>query len=160
MIPIAKFGKTHGIKGWIRVYPVDAVELLEAQPWMIKKNYNWLEIKIADRKPYRGFLIIKIDGVDDPETAKLYTNYEIYLPKDALPKLPDNQYYWSQLEGLTVIDLNGKELGKVDHLEETGANDVLVITNNHKRYLIPYIKTVILEVDLTNKFIKVDWDLT
>jgi 16S rRNA processing protein RimM len=158
-IAIAKFGKTHGVKGWIRVYPIGAIEILAKRPWYIKKNNAWVEIKIEDSKPYAGYLLIKIANINDPETAKNYTNNEIYLEQELLPKLKEDQYYWSQLEGLTIIDQAGKVLGKVDHLVATGANDVLVLVNNKKEHFIPYIKNVVLAVDLANKTIKVDWDL-
>lgn len=70
--------------------------------------------------------------------------------------MPKGEYYWSDLEGLTVINKFGKKLGIVDHLIATGSNDVIVLENNT---MIPYTKNVILEVDLEEKIIKVDWEL-
>jgi 16S rRNA processing protein RimM len=158
-VVVGKFGKTHGVMGWIRVYPTDSLELLAKRPWYLKTKNTWSEIKIENSKPYEGYFLVKIADINDPETAKTYTNQEIYLEQEHLPQLSEGQYYWSQLEGLTVIDKAEKTLGKVDHLIATGANDVLVLVIDHKEHFIPYIKSVVLEVDLANKVIKVDWDL-
>ena len=88
--------------------------------------------------------------------AKTYTNIDICINREQLPKLPKGEYYWSDLEGLTVINKSGKKLGTVDHLIATGSNDVLVLENN---IMIPYIDDVILEIDLKEKIIQVDWEL-
>lgn len=158
-VAIGKFGKTHGVKGWIRIYPLGAIEVLAKRPWFIKKKDSWVELKIEDTKPYADYLLVKIVDINTPETAKMFTNLEIYLAAEDLPELEEDEYYWNQLEGLTVINTSGETLGVVDHLVATGANDVLVVLVNDKEHFIPYIKSVVLEVDLANKTIKVDWDL-
>ncbi|MBT8101100.1 MAG: ribosome maturation factor RimM, partial [Gammaproteobacteria bacterium] len=68
------------------------------------------------------------------------------------------QYYWSDLEGLEVVHRDGRVLGTVQYLIETGANDVLVVQGEEER-LIPFVQEqVILEVDLANGLISVDWE--
>ncbi|MFQ5551803.1 MAG: ribosome maturation factor RimM, partial [Gemmatimonadales bacterium] len=82
------------------------------------------------------------------------------------PALPEDEYYWAQLQGLRVENIEGEPLGVVSHLFETGANDVMVVMpgrllNNGNRkgasLLIPYVSTVILAVDLDAGVIRVDW---
>ncbi|KPJ67386.1 MAG: hypothetical protein AMJ43_03755 [Coxiella sp. DG_40] len=159
-IIIGRFGSTYGIKGWIKIisFTDPKVKILQYQPWWIKKNQQWQQIDIEDSKCHGKNIIVKLHDIDNCDQAKTYTNIDINIQHDQLPKLPKDEYYWSDLEGLTVLDKSGKKLGIVDHLIETGSNDVLVIKNG-KQHLIPYIDNVIIKVDLKKKIIKVDWEL-
>jgi len=74
----------------------------------------------------------------------------------ALPAAADNEYCWSDLIGLEVINVQDEVLGKVTELLETGANDVLVVEGERER-LLPFIAQVILQVDLEAGRINVDW---
>ncbi len=101
---------------------------------------------------------VKIAGCDDRNQAGLYTNAEIGVYREQLPQLGGDEYYWSDLENLTVINQQGIILGQVSHLVETGANDVIVV-KGEKEHLIPYIlDQFILNIDLKNGRIEVDWD--
>ena len=83
---------------------------------------------------------------------------EIGIHRDQLPAPGSGEYYWSDLEGLEVRDLQGELLGVVDHLVETGANDVLVVSGDRER-LIPFVQgQVVISVDLDGCQIVVDWD--
>ncbi len=81
--------------------------------------------------------------------------------RSQLPTLKEDEYYWSDLIGLTVINKEGVELGIVNYLIETGSNDVLVIkSSDGKEHAIPYLpKRVILNIDLEKRLIEVDWEL-
>ena len=78
--------------------------------------------------------------------------------RERLPETGGGQYYWSDLEGLSVVHRDGTELGKVDYLLETGANDVMVVKGEEER-LIPFVMDkVVLDVDLAKGEISVDWE--
>ena len=75
-----------------------------------------------------------------------------------MPPLAPGEYYWADLEGLRVVTLDGVELGTVDHLFATGANDVLVVHGARER-LLPFVRgTVVVEIDLDARLLRVDWD--
>jgi 16S rRNA processing protein RimM len=75
-----------------------------------------------------------------------------------MPETDDDQYYWSDLEGLRVLHRDGTELGTVEYLLETGANDVMVVKGELER-LIPFVMgKVVLGVDLDRGEIEVDWE--
>lgn len=74
-----------------------------------------------------------------------------------MPATGIDEYYWSQLTGLSVVNQQGIELGEVANLFETGANDVMVVKGDKER-LIPFTEFAVHEVDLDNKKIIVDWD--
>ena len=155
---VGRFGKTCGIHGWIRIYsfiePHEEIFLL--RPWFIKRK-SWEKMIIEDAKTHGSNLIVKLPGCNNPEDAQVYVNLDIAIEREQLPQLPRGEYYWSELEGLRVVNAEGVDFGKVDHLMETGANDVLVVVGEQRR-LVPYISNVVLNVDLKEKIITVDWN--
>jgi len=112
---------------------------------------------IEGRRQGRG-LLARLEGVDDRDTASAWRGAEILVPRSALPPADTGEYYWTELEGLHVSTREGVALGRVDHLLETGANDVLVVRGDRER-LVPYVPGVyVLDVDLRDGRITVDWD--
>ncbi|MCY1431600.1 Ribosome maturation factor RimM [compost metagenome] len=108
-------------------------------------------------------LTAKIKGLDDREEARGYAGFLICVPRSQLPALQDDEYYWYQLEGLKVINQDGQLLGQVDHLLETGANDVLVVkpctgSLDDRERLLPYTGQCVQSVDLSAGEMRVDWD--
>jgi 16S rRNA processing protein RimM len=86
---------------------------------------------------------------------------ELAIKKSQLAPIDEDDYYWSDLTGLQVVNQKNETLGVVDHLVETGANDVLVVKDEKgTERLIPFVMDeIVLQVDLDNKLIQVDWDL-
>jgi 16S rRNA processing protein RimM len=81
------------------------------------------------------------------------------MPKNDLPPLQKGEHYWAELTGLKAILPNGTPLGVVDSLFETGANDVIIVTlPEGKELLVPYVDSVVLDVDLAEGTITLDWD--
>jgi len=102
-------------------------------------------------------VVAKLAGYDDRDQAGQLIGAEIAIRLEQLPPLKKGEYYWAQLVGLEVVNLAGERLGKVDHLFDTGANDVMVVRNGRERWL-PATADVIREVDLEAGVIRVDWD--
>jgi len=103
-------------------------------------------------------IVAHLQDCDDRDQAQVLMGYEIGIRRDQLPATAPGEYYWSDLQGLEVINLDGDALGTVDHLIETGANDVLVVKGDRER-LIPFIREqVVISVDLDKGEIRVDWD--
>lgn len=160
-IVIAKFGAVHGIHGWISVYAYTEhhEDIFKYQPWFINRQSQWLHIQIVEHKIYQKGFLAKIKGIETREEARTFTGSTVNIPKSALPKLALNEYYWSDLIGLDVINQKGDFLGKVTQLIATGANDVLIV-KNLKEHAIPFLPgSVIQKVDLPNQKIIVDWEL-
>lgn len=158
-IIVGRFGKTFGLLGWIKIisftYPEE--NILKLKPWFIKRNGDWEEFSFKEGKKKANGITLKLPDCNSPEEAALYTNIEIGVLKEQLPKLENDEYYWHDLVGLDVINQNGVKLGTVKEVIATGSNDVLVITGE-KRHLVPYLSNVIQHIDLDKKIIKVDWD--
>ena len=113
---------------------------------------------MAEGKRHGKTVIVRLEGVDDRDQAATLVGSDIAILRDDLPEPEPGQYYFRDLEGMQVIDKRGTELGTVAYVMETGANDVLV-TQGERERLIPFVADeVILDVDLANGVISVDWE--
>lgn len=163
---LGKLTSPYGIKGWLKVYsytePMENIG--NYHPIWLKKNGRIQEIALESVKRHGKGLVAKVEGCDGREQTPDFTGGLLVVPKDHLAPLEPGEYYWSDLIGLTVISERGEDLGKVHHLIETGANDVLVVratsTSIDKRErLIPYLpEQVVTRVDLEAQTLRVDWD--
>ena len=99
-------------------------------------------------------MLLTFDGYQDCDQVNIFRNKMVYSRVDALPSLPEGQFYHHQLLGLRVLDESGLELGTLSEILETGANDVYVVRSPAKpELLLPAIESVILKVDLENGLI-------
>ena len=132
--------------------------ILEYDRWFLKRQGEWHAAAISEGKRHGKSVIAHLEGVDDRDEAAALVDCDIAVDRAAMPAADDGSYYWADLEGLQVVRRDGTELGHVAYLMETGANDVLVVQGEHER-LIPFVaEKVILDVDLDNGVISVDWD--
>lgn len=163
MIVVGRVGSPHGVQGWMKLhsYTQPADNILQYRHWFIQASDGaWHPVDMANIQTQAssdGHMRIKLPDCESPEAARLYTNLLIAVMRDQLPAPLPGEHYWSDLEGLSVINTAGVSFGQVSHLFATGANDVLVIKGDRER-LLPYIKDVVLEVDLEKGQILVDWD--
>ncbi len=148
----------HGIKGWIKIFSntIPREQITSISPWLIDIDDKLVEFKVKGKK--QGKLIVAhLTGCDDRNTALEYINAKIFISKAQLPHLDKGNYYWADLEGLSVETAEGDLLGTVDHLLETGANDVLVLKGERER-LIPFVMDdIVLDVNLDKGIIRVNW---
>ncbi len=160
-VVIGRFGRVYGIKGLISVQsftePVD--NILNYQPWHIKVKHNWCPIHIHQSQIVGDKLKVQVERYMTREEASLLTNLEIAVSRDHLPKIEqENEFYYHDLIGLDVINNKQEHLGTITEIMPTGANDVIVI-QGEKRILIPFIwQQFVLEIDLNQKQMHVDWD--
>jgi 16S rRNA processing protein RimM len=168
---LGKIGAAHGIRGWVRLIsftdPADNIldfRHFYLSPAVGSAAVGLERIEIDESRSQGKHFVGHIKGCDDRDLASKFTGRELLVEKSALPALEDDGFYWFQLEGLQVINLQNDSLGQVDHLIETGANDVLVVrptpdSIDTVERLIPYIQDqVIKQVDLDTTTIRVDWE--
>jgi 16S rRNA processing protein RimM len=158
---IGKFGRLHGLKGWITVHAEsdDSTAILKYKQLMIKTTKTgWQNIPIVNIRLHGKLVIIQIQDVDTPELARTYIGKKIAVLRSQLPTLKPNEYYWTDLEGLTVINEQNENLGTIHYLFRTGSNDVIVTQGDRER-MIPFIsQTVILGIDFKNQVMHVNWE--
>lgn len=148
-----------GVRGWIKVYSHTAPKenILNHRSWYLSRDGQWQEYKLKQGKTHGKGIVAALEGVVDRDQAADLNGAEIAIPRDRLPEIPADEFYWCDLEGKRVVNLQGVELGRVEYLFETGANDVMVVKGD-SQHLLPFVAQVIKEVDLDGDLISVDWD--
>ena len=160
MVIMGRVASAHGIRGWIKVQPyteyVDS--LLGYSTWWIGHEHGpWQEVKVLQCESHLKTLAALLPNCLDRNAAEKLKGLLIAVPRDQLPEQPEDEYYWSDLIGLPVINESGVNLGKVEQLLETGANQVLMVNGENGQILIPFVASAIKQVDIPNKCIRVDW---
>ena len=148
-----------GVQGWVKVFsharPREAI--IGYSPWLVKIGGDWREIAVEEGRAQGKGVVAKLKGFDDRDAAGGLVGADIAIRLAQLPPLKKGEYYWEQLVGLEVVNLAGEKFGKLSHLFDTGANDVMVVRDGRER-LLPATAQVIREVDLEAGVIRVDWD--
>ena len=115
-------------------------------------------LEIADSRMQGERVLVRFAGTDDRDAAAKLTGFELSVPRAEFEPPPPGSWYWHDLIGLAVVTVEGTPLGRVDHLIETGVNDVLVVQGERER-LIPFaLPQIVKKVDLDAGRIEVDWD--
>lgn len=153
-VVIGTINGLYGVKGWVKVYSyTDPREnILNYTPWLI----NGQPIDLEDGKPQGKGIIAKLKGIDDRNQAIALLQTDICISQ--LPVLPNDEYYWSDLIGLCVINEEGIDFGRISQLFETGANDVIVVKNQDVERLIPFVwEEIVEQIDLEKREMRVRW---
>ena len=155
---LGKIVGIYGVKGWIKIHSWTQPKagILSYTPWALALNGETSPRDVEDGRAHGRGLIAKLHGVDDRDSARALLGATIAVPRSTLPSSDD--YYWADIVGLRVEPLHGTDLGTVETLIETGANDVLVVQGDRER-LIPFLhEKVVREVSLDRGRIRVDWE--
>jgi 16S rRNA processing protein RimM len=158
MVVMARVAGPFAVKGWVKlqVYTERVDGLLDYPVWWIGGDGSWAPAEVEDGAAHGAALVAKLKGIDDREAAAALSGREVAVPRSALPGSEEGEYYWADLEGLRVSNLDGQPLGVVSELLETGANHVLVVHGERER-LIPFVGAVVKSVDLARGELVVDW---
>ena len=151
----------YGVFGWLKIVP-DTEQfdgLLDYKSWWIGKDNDWHELAVKEAKIHNDVLVVKLQGIDDRDAAFACKGKQIAVPRALLPKLEDEEYYWSDLIGLSVKNQQDVDFGVITDVFATGANDVIAAkSESGQERLMPYIDGVIIKVDMAAKTMLVDWD--
>jgi 16S rRNA processing protein RimM len=100
-------------------------------------------------------LLLRLEGCVSQEMARSLVGCDLCVQRDELPPPPDGEFYWFDLEGLTVYTEDGACLGRVEEFFPTGSNEVLIVRQGMQETLLPFIKDVILAVDAAQGILQV-----
>ena len=162
---LGRISGVYGVRGWLKLnsYTRPKENILSYSPLLMKVGKDWQEVDVEETQHRGGRLLLKINGIDNPEQARELVHSDLAVTRDQLPPLNEGEYYWHDLIGLEVLNQDEISLGKVKQIAETGANDVLIINEEGEgksRILIPLIMNVyVKQVDLIANTIHVDWQL-
>jgi len=167
-VPVGKLNGLFGVKGWVKIFSNTQPKenILSYSPWYLKRNGQWQEFKLLSGKAHGKGVIAQLEGCTDRDIAAELIGSEIAIKREQLAKPASGEYYWNDLIGLSVKNLDGVDLGKITSMLETGANDVIVTLSSEKdnngkkrERLIPFVfEEVIQEINLEQGFMTADWD--
>lgn len=152
---------THGIKGELRIIPItDFPEerfKAGAKLFLRQSGKKDKEFIVESSRKHKNFILIKFKGYDNINDVEQYVKSELFSDNETKPELNDGEFFYSQIIGLTVVDSNLGEIGKIKEIIELGPNDVWVVKGlKYKEVLIPYIADVVKKVDLDAKKVDVE----
>ncbi len=154
----------YGLKGWVRVrpYSAEADALLYAKTWWLDKP-EMRDVSLMQSKQHGGDVVAQLMGVADRDAAEALKGTTVQIARSHFPALSDNEFYWVDLIGLAVENLQGEQLGKVAGLMDNGAHPILqvaqAVAGDDKPHesLIPFVDQFVVKVEREAGKITVDW---
>jgi len=162
LIVMGRIVAPYGLKGWVRIEPYSEIpHSLSAYPsWWVGRNGDWRELKVAQSVLQHGTsLVARFEGCAERDAALALKGSEVAVEREALPQNANNEFYWVDLVGLKVVNLQEEEFGVVAELFENGAHPVMRIVDGETERLLPFIEQVVRQVDMAQGRIRVEWEL-
>ena len=153
LLQVGIITSTHGVRGEVKVYPTtdDPRRFRRLKEVVLDTGREKLNLEIEGVKFFKQFVILKFKGLDNINDIEKYRQKSLYVTRKNAVRLQRDEYFIADLIGLKVQDEDGKELGTVKDVIETGANDVYEVEMaDGKSLLLPAIKQCILNVDVEN----------
>jgi len=153
LLQVGIITSTHGVRGEVKVYPTtdDPRRFRRLKEVVLDTGKEKMNLEIEGVKFFKQFVILKFKGLDNINDIEKYRQKSLYVTRKNAVRLQRDEYFIADLIGLKVQDEDGKELGTVKDVIETGANDVYEVEMaDGKRLLLPAIKQCILNVDVEN----------
>lgn len=149
---------THGIHGEVKVFPTtdDPNRFKKLKKVLLDTGTQKLELEVAGVKFFKKFVILKFKEFDDINQVEKYRKCSLLVTRENAVRLKKNEYFIADLIGLKVYTEDGRFLGNLEDVMQTGANDVYqIVTEEGKEILIPAIRQCILDVDIESGNMKV-----
>ena len=153
LLQVGIIASTHGVRGEVKVYPTtdDPRRFRRLKEVVLDTGKEKMNLGIEGVKFFKQFVILKFKGLDNINDIEKYRQKSLYVTRKNAVRLQRDEYFIADLIGLKVQDEDGKELGTVKDVIETGANDVYEVEMaDGKSLLLPAIKQCILNVDVEN----------
>ncbi|UCG14737.1 MAG: 16S rRNA processing protein RimM [Deltaproteobacteria bacterium] len=158
-LPIGKVVKVHGLKGHLKVVPYgetlaglgDGEKVTACLP-----DGSAQQLTAREVRPHQKVFLFLSREIDSLEEARAIVGAELCVHESRLPAPEPDEFYWYQLIGLEVVSSDGRKLGTIEEILETGSNDVYVVRRGSEEILIPAIYEVVRDVDLQRRLITVD----
>ncbi len=157
----------YGLQGWVKIrpYSADADALLHAKTWWLDKP-DFHDVEMLQSKSHSGEVVASLMGVVGRDAAEALKGATVQISRGHFPVLSDDEFYWVDLIGLEVGNLEGEHLGAVVDLMDNGAHPILRVaqpevpgTVRQQEHLIPFVDQFVKTVDRQAKKITVDWGL-
>jgi len=118
---------------------------------------SWKAYGLEAVKLHGDGVVAKLAGIGDRDASEALGSCYFGAPRDALPPPAQDEYYWADLIGLAIVNMQDQPLGRVKSLIETGANQVLVVVDGERERLLPFVEHVVKKIDVAGGIIRADW---
>lgn len=166
IVVLGKIAGPHGLQGTVRVYPFadDPLAWSRLPQWWLCREGEapelWRPTRLIKCDLRKEVLLAQLECVADRSAAEAAAGLLVGVPHQALPPTAADEYYWADLLGLAVVNIHGQSLGRILGLIETPANAVLRVGDGQGAdRLLPFVAAVVLEVDLAQARVRVDWEM-
>lgn len=162
LILVGRIVGLHGVSGEVKLesFTEPRLQVFRYQPWLLKGSDGaQREVRGCGGKAHGKGLVARLPGIEDRDAAAKLVGSEVWIDRSQLPRPKPGEYYWTDLEGLEVVTIEGVVLGRISHLLATGSNDVMVVRDAGRERLLPFIlDDCVRSVDLDAGRVTVDWD--
>jgi 16S rRNA processing protein RimM len=177
-VEVGRVAGAWGVKGWIKVQPfsLDPQALFSTKRWFLRAPVGASAaalaacaahpvLKLTHAKEHGDGVVASVQGLEGRDAAEALRDARVFVSRASFPTAAQDEYYWVDLIGLTVVNRQGEVLGEVVGLMETGTHDVLRVqppgdgTSKPQECLIPFVEVYVDGVDLAQRRITVDWGL-
>lgn len=158
LLRVGVITQTHGIRGEVKVFPTtdDTMRFKKLKACVIQLKRETVQLEVQSVKFFKQYVILKFKGYDNINDIEQFVKKDLMVTRDNAVKCEPGEYFICDLIGLKVVTDDGKELGTLTEVLETGANNVYeVTTTNGKQVLIPVIDECILAHDMEAKTVTV-----
>ena len=158
-VVIGRIARPHGVTGELKVRPFteSADTFMSFKEILVRcSGGNEKRYRLVGRRVHKEFVLLKLKDVNTRDQAEALVGCEVTVHRDRLPKAEENEFYWTDLIGLAVQDLSGRDLGRVENLLRPGPDDLLVIKSAKGEWMIPFRAEIVSDVDLDARLIRID----
>jgi len=170
LVVVGYISGAYGLQGWVRIrpYSAEADALTHAKTWWLgdpEQPQLLRDVDMMQAKQHSGDVVARLVGVSDRNVAEALKGAVVQISRKHFPSLSSDEYYWVDLIGLQVVNLQDESLGVVDSLMDNGAHPILRVQapseteGATKEMLIPFVDNFVKQVDMAAKKITVDWGL-
>lgn len=158
LVCVGAIAGAFGVRGEARVksFCADPAAIADYAPLMDETGTRLFSMKITGQA--KGTFTARLGTVTNREMAEAMKGFRLYAPRDRLPALPDDEFYHSDLIGLTAVDTGGVVLGEVRAVDDFGGGAFLEIlqATDGKPLLVPFTQAAVPTVDLTAGRVVID----
>lgn len=168
MIVLGRITAPYGVNGWLRLHPFgdEPERWREIRHWWLGRDEQdfsgWRSYPLQALRLQGKSWVVKLTGVEDRNAAEQMVGQFVGAPRDALPATKQDEFYWADLVGLTVVNEQQETLGRVIELIESGAHAVMVVQEGEgekmQQRLLPFVGHVVKDVDVPAGVMRVDWE--
>jgi 16S rRNA processing protein RimM len=158
-ILIGRLAGAHGARGGLKLQSyAESLDVFAPGRRIVARDLNGAEAvyEVSAVRPQGRAAVLFLAGITHRGQADALAGCELFIDKAALPALAEGTYYWADLIGVEVVTVDGRHLGQLESIFETGSNDVYVVRRADKEILVPALKSVVRAVDLKARRMEVD----